>query len=63
MQNVLEQRRRPARKILMWLDAATEQAVNDEHDAICDPLDAKIDAIYRLEKDHIGPHKDNKVTR
>ena len=39
--NVPEECRRSARKLLMWLDTATEQAVNDEHDAVCDPLCAK----------------------
>ena len=37
--NVLEQYRKSARKMLMWLDTVTEQAVNDEFDAVHDPMD------------------------
>ena len=42
LKNVLEQCRRPARKILLWLDTVTEQAVNDEHDAVCEPMSPKL---------------------
>ena len=63
MKNVLEQCWRPARKILMWLDTVAAEAVSDEHDAVCDPLDAKIEAIYWRWRCYIEPHKDNKVTR
>ena len=63
VKNVLELLRRPARKILMWLDTVTEQAVNDEHDATCEPAAPKMEAIYGIWKDYIGLHKDNKVTK
>ena len=46
LKNVLEQRRRPTRKILLWLDTSAEQAVNDEHDAVCEPSAPKVEAIF-----------------
>ena len=39
----------------MSLDRVTAQAVNDEHDAACDRLDAKLDAIHGLWEDYVGP--------
>ena len=47
----------------MWLDTVTEQAVNDEFDAVHDPTDAKFEAVFGLWKEYIGPHKDSKITR
>ena len=61
--NVLEQRRRVGRKILLWRDTVTEKAVNDEFDATHAPADAKVQTIYGLWKDYVGTHEDNKVTK
>ena len=55
LKNVLEQCRRSTRKTLMWLHTVTEQAVNDEHDAVHDPMDAKVTRFVdcgRIISDH-----------
>ena len=63
LKNALEQWRRTGRKLLMWLDTVTEQAVNDEFDAVHDSMHTKMEAIYGLWKEYIGPHKDDRVSK
>ena len=63
LKNVLEQSRRSARKLLMWLDTVTEQAVQDEFDAVHDPSDGKVEAILALWKEYIGSQKDQSITK